>query len=92
MFQWTEREKDLLARRKSQDLTLREFLEVTCLQTAVLLDSAPDSPAREALGAELKTLIAEIVALPAEPTMRQANDLQQRAMTFHRKVMEAVPR
>jgi hypothetical protein len=86
--QLTAEERNLLSRRKSPDLTPRESLLQIELQTRVQILRKPDSPAREALLAECRTLHAEILALDFERDgMAKLNGVGQKGMALHRKVI-----
>jgi hypothetical protein len=84
----TAAERDLLARRKSPELTPREFLQATELQVRVHLRGLPESVERTAMLAECAGLQSQIAAADFNTAgMGYLNGLGQSLMVLHQKAL-----
>jgi len=87
-MQLTTAEQELLARRKSPDLTPREFLQATELQLRAHLHTLPDTGARSTMLAECEALRVQIAAADFNTTsMAVLNGFNQSLMQLFQKAM-----
>lgn len=86
----TPEEMDWLERRKSGDLTPRQFMRASELQTRMLIySSVPEGAQRVALLNESLALRDEVIAVDFETAgMNALNALNERLVRFHMKVTE----
>lgn len=86
----TDEEKALLERRKSPDLTPRQFMLVTEIQNRVALGQMAAGAERDALLAESLGMRDEINAATMDPPEMQAlYALNRRLVEFNKKAAEA---
>lgn len=89
-LQLTAEERGWLERRKTGDLTPRQHLAVTELQTRMAIAKRAAGPAQDALLAESLAHRAEIAALDMETAgMKTLNALNEKLVRFHLRVLNA---
>ena len=81
----TDRQIDLLNRRKSPDLTISEFVEVSILQTEIQFNEREfDSQISD----EIQDLYQRIEKLGGDPKMSEVNAIIGRGRQLHVEIMK----